>query len=87
MVRDHAPRAVGAVRAFFDELADGWRFLRTQPKLIQNTLISTLAQMSVGVTLALTVVYARDVLDGTLIPYPQTESPTRAGSSRSGQFR
>ena len=29
-------------------------FLRSQPALIQNTLISTLAQMSVGVTLALT---------------------------------
>lgn len=71
LVRDLTPRAVGAIRAFFDELRDGWRFLRAQPKLIQNTLISTVAQMSVGVTLALTVVYARDVLDGTLIPYPQ----------------
>jgi MFS family permease len=71
MVREHAPRSVGAVRAFFNELADGWRFLRSQPKLIHNTLISTVAQMSVGVTLALTVVYSRDVLDGALIPYPQ----------------
>jgi MFS family permease len=71
MVREQTARAVGAVRAFLDELSDGWRFLRTQPKLIQNTLISTVAQMSVGVTLALTVVYARDVLDGSLIPYPQ----------------
>lgn len=71
MVREQVPKAAGAVRAFFGELTDGWRFLRTQPKLIQNTLISTVAQMSVGATLALTVVYARDVLDGTLIPYPQ----------------
>jgi MFS family permease len=71
LVREHAPRATNAVRAFADELAEGWHFLRGKPALIQNTLISAVAQMTVGVTLALTVVYARDVLDGWLIPYPQ----------------
>lgn len=71
LVRELVPGSQGAVRAFADELADGWRFLRTRAPLIQNTLISTLAQMSVGVTLALTVVYARDALDGTVIPYPE----------------
>lgn len=71
LVRETAPKLGGAIRTFANELADGWRFLRGQPALIQNTLISALAQMSVGVTLALTVVYARDALDGRLIPYPQ----------------
>jgi MFS family permease len=71
LVREAAPVVGSAVRAFANELADGWRFLRGKAPLIQNTLISALAQMSVGVTLALTVVYARDALDGTLIPYPQ----------------
>ena len=71
MVRQAAPRVGGAIRAFIDELVTGWRFLRGQPPLIQNTLISALAQATVGVTLALTVVYARDWLDGTLIPYPE----------------
>jgi len=71
LVRDRTPRVVSAVRAFTNELSEGWRFLRDKPALIQNTLISTIAQMTVGVTLALTVVYARDVLDGTIIPYPQ----------------
>ena len=33
----------GAFRAFFNELAEGWRFLRTRPALFQNTLVSTLA--------------------------------------------
>ena len=66
-----APRAGNALRTFLGELGEGWRFLRGKPALMQNTLISTLAQMTVGVTLALTVVYARDWLDGTLIPYPQ----------------
>jgi MFS family permease len=71
LVRDAAPRAGNAVRNFLDEVAAGWRFLRGQAALMQNTLISALAQLTVGVTLALTVVYARDTLDGTVIPYPQ----------------
>jgi hypothetical protein len=70
MVRDTAPRAGNALRNFFEELVAGWRFLRGKAALMQNTLISALAQMTVGVTLALTVVYARDVLDGTYIAYP-----------------
>lgn len=71
LVRDQAPRVGNALKLFADELAEGWRFLRGQPALIQNTLISTVAQMTVGVTLALTVPYARDVLDGRFIAYPQ----------------
>jgi DHA3 family macrolide efflux protein-like MFS transporter len=71
LVREAVPRTQSALGAFTAELAEGWRFLRGKPALIQNTLISTVAQMTVGVTLALTVVYARDALDGTLIPYPQ----------------
>ncbi len=71
LVREAGPRVGSALRSFFVELSEGWQFLRSHAALIQNTLISALAQMSVGVTLALGVVYARDALDGTLIPYPQ----------------
>ncbi len=71
LVRDQAPRAGNALRTFLDELVAGWRFLRGKAALMQNTLISTLAQFTVGVTLALTVVYASRTLDGTIIPYPQ----------------
>jgi MFS transporter, DHA3 family, macrolide efflux protein len=71
IVRQAGPRVASAIRGFIDELLEGGRFLRGQPPLIQNTLISAVAQMGNGVTLALTVVYARDALDGTLIPYPQ----------------
>lgn len=71
LVRESAPRVGNAVRSFLAELAEGWQFLRGKAPLIQNTLISTLAQMSVGATLALTVVYARDALDGRFIAYPQ----------------
>ena len=71
IARTAVPRVGSALRKFFDELAEGWRFLRGKPALMQNTLISTLAQMSVGATLALTVVYARDALDGRFIDYPE----------------
>jgi MFS family permease len=71
LVRDTLPQAQGAVRAFVDQLTEGWRFLRTRAPLIQNTIISAIAQMMSGVTLALMVVYARDTLDGQFIPYPQ----------------
>ncbi len=71
LVRDQTPRAGNAVRNFLGEVAAGWHFLRGQAALMQNTLISALAQLTVGVTLALTVVYARDALDGTIIGYPQ----------------
>jgi len=71
LVRGIGPSAQGAVKNFMNQLAEGWQFLRTRAPLIQNTLISALAQMTVGVTLGLTVVYAHDALDGTVIPYPQ----------------
>lgn len=71
ITRQAAERSAGAVRGFLSEVAEGWHFLRTRRELIQNTLISTVAQMSVGVTLALTVVYARDWLDGRVIGYPE----------------
>jgi len=71
IVREQGPKVGNAVRVFFGELADGWRFLRGKPALFQNTLISIVAQLSTGATLALTVVYARDVLSPEFIAYPQ----------------
>ena len=48
----------------------GWRFLRGERALFANTLASMVGQLSIGATIALTVVYARDVLDGRFIGYP-----------------
>jgi DHA3 family macrolide efflux protein-like MFS transporter len=70
LVRNTLPRAQHALRQFTNQLVEGWQFLRQRKPLIQNTLISTVAQLQIGVTLALTVVYARDTLDGAVIPYP-----------------
>jgi MFS family permease len=66
-----AARVVGGViAAFVEELREGWRFLRGEAALFQNTLVSVVAQLSIGATLALTVVYAERSLSGEIIPYP-----------------
>jgi len=62
--------AGNAIGRFFGELRDGWRFLRSKPSLYQNTLVSAVAQVSVGATIALTVVFARDVLTPGVVAYP-----------------
>jgi len=66
-----AARLVGGVIAtFVEELREGWHFLRGEAALFQNTLVSVVAQLSIGATLALTVVYAERSLSGEIIPYP-----------------
>ncbi|HKZ90896.1 MAG TPA: MFS transporter [Candidatus Limnocylindrales bacterium] len=72
VVREAAPRVRGAVATFIEELRDGWHFLRGEATLFQNTLVSAVAQLSIGATLALMVVYAERSLDGDVIPYPES---------------
>jgi MFS transporter, DHA3 family, macrolide efflux protein len=45
----------------FGEMKVGWRFLRREPVLLANTLQATVAQLTVGVMIGLTPVYAQDV--------------------------
>jgi len=57
-------RVIAAVRG---ELGEGWRFLRSEPVLLANTLQSTAGQFMLGTLLALTPVYAAGLVDrGTL---------------------
>jgi MFS family permease len=42
----------------------GWRFLRGEPVLLANTIQAAVAQLTVGVLLALTPVYAQAVFGG-----------------------
>jgi len=72
VARAVVPRVGGALSAFLEELRDGWQFLRHEPTLFQNTLVSLFAQLSIGATLALMVVYAQRSLDGNTIPYPES---------------
>ena len=72
VAREVGPRVVGAMAAFTVELREGWQFLRRETALFQNTMVSVLAQLSIGATLALMVVYAERSLDGNTIPYPES---------------
>ncbi len=57
VVRVAAPRTQRLVAGVIAELHEGWRFLRASPPLFQNTIVSTVGQLSVGATLALTPAY------------------------------
>jgi DHA3 family macrolide efflux protein-like MFS transporter len=56
-------RAGVGLRGVVDDLREGWRFLRGESVLLANTLQGVIAQVSVGTTIALTPVYAAEVLD------------------------
>jgi predicted MFS family arabinose efflux permease len=52
-------------RSFMREFRDGWRFLRNEPTLFASTIQATVGQVTIGGTIALSVVYAERVLDGS----------------------
>jgi MFS family permease len=52
-------------RSFFAEMGMGWGFLRSDHALLANTLQATVAQFTLGILLALTSVYAKDVITGS----------------------
>lgn len=52
---------------FRAELHEGWRFLRGETVLLANTLQATVAQFTIGILTALTLIYASEVIRGTTI--------------------
>ena len=72
VARSVGPAVSGSLERYLGEIREAWRFLRADAPLLQNTLISGVAQLAPAATVALTVVYARDVLRGSIIPYPQS---------------
>jgi MFS transporter, DHA3 family, macrolide efflux protein len=60
-----AGRVATGLRGFTNELREGWRFLRTEPVLLANTLQSTAGQFMLGIFLALTPVYASTSIRGS----------------------
>ena len=58
-----ATAAASPKSTFVSELRDGWHFLRHEPVLLANTLQATIAQLMLGVFLALTPVYAAHLPD------------------------
>ena len=56
-----------SVRAVWREMGEGFRFLWSQPALLSNTLLSTVAQVAVGAEIVGSLLYAQQVVDrGTL---------------------
>jgi DHA3 family macrolide efflux protein-like MFS transporter len=47
------------------EMAAGWRFLRHEATLLANTIQAAVAQIAIGVLVALAIVYAEQTLDGS----------------------
>jgi len=65
-----ASRVGGRMGPFASDFREGMGFLRRQPTLWQNTLVTALAQMSTGALVALALVYAARALDTSTIAYP-----------------
>jgi len=55
--------APSGLRGFVGEMRDGWRFLRSDTILLANTLQAAVAQLMLGIFLALTPVYAQESID------------------------
>ncbi len=58
-------------RVVWAEMAEGWHFLRGQRELMANTIVSSVAQVAVGAEIVCSILYARSVLDTSVIPHPQ----------------
>ena len=54
---------------FFGELKAGWQFLRGEPALLANTLQATVAQLTVGVLIALMPAYAMQVFESGAVDW------------------
>ena len=48
---------------FFGEMRAGWDFLRHETVLLANTIQATVGQFTLGILIALTVIYANEVFD------------------------
>jgi MFS transporter, DHA3 family, macrolide efflux protein len=64
------PQQVRPIRELWLEIIEGWRFLRGQAELFANTLLSVVGQISTGVAIVVSALYAQNVLDTTIIAFP-----------------
>jgi MFS family permease len=63
-----ARRADAASRTFRSDFLEGWRFLRNDAVLFANTLQGMAGQAAIGMLLALSAVYASQVIQGGTLP-------------------
>jgi len=69
--RQELGEAPFSARVIWAEMAEGWRFLTRQRELLANTLVSTVAQLAFGAEIVCSLIYAKDVLDQSLLPFPE----------------
>jgi MFS transporter, DHA3 family, macrolide efflux protein len=74
VARSDAVQTPFSIGAIWQEMVDGWLFLRRQAELFANTLVSTFAQVVVGAEIVCSVLYAKNVLDQARLPYPENYS-------------
>jgi MFS family permease len=74
---DKAKGVIGSFRNLGREILEGWRFLRGEAVLMANTLQATAGQAMLGILLALTPIYAGDLLDTTGLTEEMADRLTR----------
>jgi MFS family permease len=60
-----------AAGAIWREMVEGWNFLTRHAELLANTVVSTIAQLAFGAEIVCSILYARDVLDQSFLPFPE----------------
>ncbi|MBA3688836.1 MAG: MFS transporter, partial [Chloroflexi bacterium] len=66
--RASEPFSAGAI---WREMAEGWRFLTHRAELLANTVVSTVAQLAFGAEIVSSLIYAKEVLNQSFLPFPE----------------
>ena len=69
--REELPTEPFSVQAIWREMAEGWRFLTHKAELLANTVVSTVAQLAFGAEIVCSLIYAKDVLNQSFLPFPE----------------
>jgi MFS family permease len=77
VVGERAQGLIGSFRQLGSEILEGWRFLRGEAVLMANTLQATAGQAMLGILLALTPIYAADLIGASALPEEVRKSMTR----------
>ena len=74
---EKAQGLIGSFRQLGGEIQEGWRFLRGEAVLMANTLQATAGQAMLGILLALTPIYAADLIGASGLPEDVRDRMTR----------
>jgi DHA3 family macrolide efflux protein-like MFS transporter len=69
--KEELPSEPFSARAIWREMGEGWRFLTHKAELLANTVVSTVAQLAFGAEIVCSLIYAKDVLNQSFLPFPE----------------